>query len=157
MRIAKNQMIQTEKKIVARQFAKNFLQTFKRDTLLTMVDLGALRRPQSLSIGTIFLPQLYNQIQTDMQAYYDNQEQLDVILNDSMRVTSLTHKQSIVKELNKRQEKKKEEMRKKREEEEETRKRKEKRQAARERHRLGLLKDQILKEIIGTAEQQEFS
>ena len=57
-----------------------------------MVDLGALRRPQSLSIGTIFLPQLYNQIQTDMQAYYDNQEQLDVILNDSMRMTSLAHK-----------------------------------------------------------------
>lgn len=56
MRIAKNQNQLAEKKLVARQFAKNFLETFKRDTLLRMVDLGTLRRPRDLSIGTNFVP-----------------------------------------------------------------------------------------------------
>jgi hypothetical protein len=33
MRIAKNQLISTDKKIVARVFAKDFLRIFKKDTL----------------------------------------------------------------------------------------------------------------------------
>jgi len=53
-----------------------------------------------------------------MQAYHDNQDQIDEFLSESMRDVAISHKQSIVKELNKRQEKKKEELRKKREEEE---------------------------------------
>lgn len=69
MRIAKNQNQLAEKKLIARQYAKNFLQTFKRDTLLRMVDLGTLRRPYDLSLGSTFVPQLYNQIQSDMQTH----------------------------------------------------------------------------------------
>jgi len=76
---------------------------------------------------------------------------MDDILNDSMSKVALLHKQSIVKELNKRQEKKKEEMRKKREQEEERRRRKEKRAALREQHRLKLLKEQIFKGILQPA------
>lgn len=33
MRIAKNQLISTDRKIVARLFAKDFFRTFKKDTL----------------------------------------------------------------------------------------------------------------------------
>lgn len=102
MRIAKSQNIGTEKKLIARSFAKNFLQTFKRDTLIRMIDLGTLRRPRDLSLGTSFVPTLYNQIQCEMQAYHDNQDQIDEFLSESMRDVAISHKQSIVKELNKR-------------------------------------------------------
>ena len=150
-RTAKNSQVQSEKKVVARSFAKDFLRYFKRDTMNVLVDLGALRRPDQLSIGTTFVPQLYNQIKNDMQNHNDDQEQMDEILNDSMRKISRAHKQAMVTEINKRQEKKKELLRKKREEEEAARKRKEKRAALRERHRLDLLKDQVAKEVRGQA------
>ena len=60
MRIAKSQNIGTEKKLIARSFAKDFLRTFKRNTLQRMIDLGTLRRPCDLYMGTTFVPQLYN-------------------------------------------------------------------------------------------------
>ena len=118
MRTAKNQLIAADKKVVARLFSKNFLNTFKRNTMNTLVDLGTLRRPVDLSTGASYVPQMYNQIQYDMQSFHDHQDQLDDILQDSMAKVSLVHKQSIIKELNRRQEKKKEEMKKKRMEEE---------------------------------------
>ena len=119
----------TEKKIIARLFAKNFLNKFKRDTMRTLIDLGALRRPVDLSTGATFVPQLYNQIQFDMQQYHDHQDQMDDMLNESMCSISIVHKQSIVKELNKRQE------------EDERRQRKERRAALREKKRLQDLKE----------------
>jgi hypothetical protein len=140
MRIAKSQTQFAEKKLIARQYAKNFLQTFKRDTLLKMIDLGTLRRPVDLSIGVNFVPALYNQIQSDMQMYHDYQESLDEFLGDSMRHAALNHKQSIVKEQQKRAEREKEERRKKKEEEDAKRRRKDRRAALRERDRLSKLK-----------------
>jgi len=63
----------------------------------------------------------------------------------------------MVKELNKRQDRKKEEMRKKREEEEEKRKRKERREALRERKRLQLLQEQIIREVVHSGKQEEYN
>ena len=48
-------------------------------------------------------------------------------------------------------------MRKKREEEEQKRKRKEKRAILKEKYRLASLKDIIMKDIVGTAEQHEYT
>ena len=45
MRIAKNQLISTDRKVVARLFAKDFFRTFKKDTLQILVDMGSLRKP----------------------------------------------------------------------------------------------------------------
>ena len=104
VRIAKNNAQLAEKKILSRIYAKQFLSTFKRDTLFRMVDLGVLRRPCNLSTGTSFVPQLYNQIQANMQLHYDNLDSIDDYLGESMRTVAIRHKQSIVKELNKRQE-----------------------------------------------------
>lgn len=157
MRLTKGIMQATEKKVIARLFAKNFLSKFKRDTMRTMIDLGALRRPVDLSTGATFVPQMYNQIQFDMQQYHDHQDQMDEMLNESMCSISILHKQSIVKELNKRQERKKEEMRKKRQEEDERRQRKERRAALREKKRLEDLKEQIQQTIIVPATLDEYS
>ena len=59
LRTTKNSMISAEKKIIARVFAKGFLKRFKRDTMSTLVDLGALRRPRDLDIGSTYVPELY--------------------------------------------------------------------------------------------------
>lgn len=82
---------------------------------------------------------------------------MDEMVNDTMTSISMVHKQSIVREQNKRHEKKKEELRKKREEEEERRKRKDRRNALRERKRLNDLKDNITNNILANAVQEEFS
>ena len=78
-----------------------------------------------------------------MQTHHDHQENIDDFLGESMRNIAISHKQSIVKELNKRQEKKKEELRKKKEEEDAKKRRKDKRAALRERDRLAKLKQAI--------------
>lgn len=103
------------------------------------------------------VPALYNQIQSDMQMYHDHQESLDEFLGDSMRHAALNHKQSIVKEQQKRAEKEKEERRKKKEEEDAKRRRKDRRAALRERDRLAKLKQQITELVITPAEQQDYS
>ena len=79
------------------------------------------------------------------------------MVNDTMTSISMVHKQSIVRELNKRQEKKKEQLRKKREEEDERRKRKDRRAALREKKRLNDLKENIQTNILTPAVQEEFS
>lgn len=101
-----------------------------------MVDLGVLRRPRDLYTGTNFVPVLYNQIHHDMQTHNDNHESIDDYLGESMRTVAIHHKQSIVKELNKRQEAKKEQLRRKKEAEDAKKRRKDKRNALRERNRL---------------------
>lgn len=141
MRTAKNQIIATEKKLIARVFSKGFLSAFKRDTLTNLVKIGALRRPIDLSVGQIYVPQLYNQIHWDMQTHEDHSSKVNDMLEESMNRIAGEHKQSIINMLNKRQERKKEEMRKKREEEEERNLRKKKRAALREKHRLEQLKE----------------
>jgi hypothetical protein len=102
MRLTKNQLQSAERKVIARVFAKNFLGQFKRDLMDTLVDQGTLRRPVDLSIGSTYVPQLYNQIKFDMQQYRDHQDQMDDMVNDTMTSISMIHKQSIVRELNKR-------------------------------------------------------
>ena len=65
-RTTKQNLISTEKKAIARLFSKDFLKTFKRDTLNIMVDIGTLRKPVTLSVGDTYVPQLYGQIRSDM-------------------------------------------------------------------------------------------
>lgn len=110
LRTAKNTLVAAEKKIIARVFAKGFLSRFKRDTMQALVDLGALRRPRDLDVGSIYVPQLYGQIKYDMQSHVDHQAQMDDILHNSMKSIAKTHKLAIVQELNKRQERMKEAM-----------------------------------------------
>ena len=84
---------------------------------------------------------MYNQIQADMQTHQDHQENIDDFLGESMRGVSMSHKQSIVRELNRRQELKKEELRRKKEAEDAKKRRKDRRAALRERKRLENLRN----------------
>jgi len=58
-RTTKTQKIYAEKKLLARQAAKDFLYLFKRDTLKVMTDEGTLRKPRDFSLFGSFVPQLY--------------------------------------------------------------------------------------------------
>jgi len=122
-----------------------------------MVDIGTLRRPVNLSMGMSYVPQLYNQITSDMQSHQSTQTQLDQMLHNTMIGYAKNHKAAIITELNKRQERMKAEMQKKLEEEDERRIRKEKRAALRERKRLTDLKELIMKEVIQSADLQEYT
>jgi Radial spoke protein 3 len=55
-RTAKNQRIWAERKVVARQMAKEYLMLFKRDALKVLVDEGLLRRPSTFSLESHFIP-----------------------------------------------------------------------------------------------------
>lgn len=156
-RTTKNFSIALEKKRIARTFAKDFLKSFKKDTLKMMIDIGTLRKPSELSVGLTYVPMLYKQIQSDINMHKSTQVQLDQMLNESMQSFAKGHKQAIQKELKKREEKRKAELQAKLEAEEEKRLRKEKRAALRERKRLTDLKEQLLKDVIQTAEMKEYN
>ena len=46
--------------------AKQYLRFFKRDTLQQLVDIGLLRSKKSYSMGSHFVPALYDQIKLDV-------------------------------------------------------------------------------------------
>ncbi len=142
-RTTKSQKVYAEKKVMARQTAKDFLYLFKRDTLKIMVDEGLLRKPRDFSIQSTFIPQLYGQIQFDLQSIAEHTDNLDNLLNFCMRAQSRTHREAMIKEYKRKEENKKEAQRLQREKEEQKRIRKEQRAALRERHRIGLLMERI--------------
>ena len=95
-----------------------------------------MRRPREFSIESHFIPQLYNQIVFDIANKREQLENLDSLLNYTMRNNSKLHRDAMIKEYKRREEKKKEHLRVQREREESKRKRKEDRAAARERFRI---------------------
>lgn len=58
-RTSKNQRIWAERKVIARQLAKEYLMLFKRDTNRVLIDEGILRKPFEYSMDSHFVPQLY--------------------------------------------------------------------------------------------------
>jgi len=156
-RTAKNQRVWAERKVIARQMSKEYLMLFKRDVLKAIVDQGLLRRPQLLSLETHFIPQLYNQIAFEIQNHREQHENLDALLNYTMRNNAKQHRDAMMKEYKRREEKKKEQLRLQREKEEAKRKRKEDRAAARERYRIQQLLERIQTQIIGTASYEEYT
>ena len=120
-----------------------------------MVDEGILRKPRDFSIHSTFIPQLYGQIQFDMQSLAEHTDNLDNLLNFCMRTESRTHRDAMIKEYKRKEENKKEAQRLQREKEEQKRIRKEQRAALRERHRIGLLMERIQAMTLGTATIEE--
>ena len=156
-RTTKSQKVNAEKKVMARQTAKDFLFLFKRDSLKIMTDEGLLRKPRDFSIHSTFIPQLYGQIQFDIQSIAEHTDNLDSLLNFCMRAQSRTHREAMIKEYKRREENKKEAQRLQREKEEQKRVRKEQRAALRERHRIGLLMERVQTNTLATAVYEEFT
>ena len=135
-RTAKNQRVWAERKVIARTAAKDFLMLFKRDTLQILKDEGLLRRPSEFSLESHFVPQLLGQVLFDLNLHKEQLENLDSLLNYTLRNNSKLHRDAMIKEYKRREDKKKEALRLERERAEAKRKRKEERAAARERYRI---------------------
>jgi hypothetical protein len=143
--------------VIARQISKELLMMFKRSTLTSLVDEGALRRPLDFSIDTHFLPQLYGQIVFDLSNHSEHIENIDSLLSYCMRTSAKQHRDAMVKEYKRKEEKKKEELRLQREKEEAKRKRKEERAAARERFRIQQLLERVQSSIINPSSLEEYN
>ena len=57
----------TERKLMARMYAKSFLRTFKKVSFQVLSDIGFLRSQFNLSLGSVFIPKLLGQAE-----YYDD-------------------------------------------------------------------------------------
>lgn len=108
-----------------------------------MTDEGTLRKPRDFSLLGSFIPQLFGQVQFDLQTQGENVDNLDNLLNFTMRGQARFHRDAMIKEYKRREENKKEQLRQQKEKEEQKRQRKAARAAARERHRINLLMDKI--------------
>lgn len=84
---------------------------FKKQSLKSFVDQGALRRPRDFSIDSHFIPQLYAQIAFDIANHREHVENIDSLVSYCMRTSAKQHRDSMVKEYKRKEEKKKEELR----------------------------------------------
>ena len=62
-----------------------------------------MRRPKDYSYEVDFLPLLYNQIQFDLETGKSNIDNIDTLLNYTMRNAAKGHRQAIIDEQKRRQ------------------------------------------------------
>ena len=92
-----------------------------------------------------------------MQTFQDHHDSVDDVLNGSMSALGASHKQAIFEELDKRNKAAKAQQRRRQEEAEAKAARKKRRAQLREQHRLELLRDAILAEIVVAARKEEYA
>jgi hypothetical protein len=96
-------------------------------------------------------------VEFDLAKKREQMENIDSLLNYTMRNNSKLHRDAMIKEYKRREEKKKEQLRLQREREEAKRKRKEDRAAARERFRIQQLLEKIQLQIMGSASLEDYN
>lgn len=107
--------------------AKQFMRHFKRDTLTQLVDIGLLRDKKEFSMGTHFVPYLYNQLKVEQLQDQDKAEAVEKILTTGLTARAINHKKAIRAEMQRRED----EANEKRRQEEEAAKAKERRRERR--------------------------
>ena len=80
---------------VARNMSKQFLKYFKRDTLTSLKDIGLLRNKKTYSMGTHFLPALYQQIKLEILEDSDRNTAIQDTLQVGLVGHALRHKKAI--------------------------------------------------------------
>ena len=75
--------------------SKQFLKYFKRDTLASLKDIGLLRNKKTYSMGTHFLPALYQQIKLEILEDNDRNTAIEDTLQVGMVAHALRHKKAI--------------------------------------------------------------
>lgn len=92
-----------DKQAIARTISKQFLKYFKRDTLNTLKDMGLLRNRKEYSMGTHFVPSLYQQIKLEMIEDKDRNQLIEDTLTEGLRLHAHTHKKAIQREMQRRE------------------------------------------------------
>ena len=146
-----------QKREVARNMSKQFLKHFKRDTLVSLKDIGLLRNKKAYSMGTHFLPALYQQIKLEILEDNDRNALLGDTLQVGMVGRSLRHKKAIQTEMQRREDVKNE---KRRQEEEAARakaRRQERRACLKEQLRLNQLQELLTTAVVPSSEQRDYA
>ena len=92
-----------DKQAIARTISKQFLKYFKRDTLTTLKDMGLLRNRKQYSMGTHFVPSLYQQIKLEMIEDNDRNKLIEDTLHSGMTKRAINHKRAIQAEMQRRE------------------------------------------------------
>lgn len=140
-----------QKKAMARIGSKFALQLFKRDTLMQLVDEGALRSAQQLSFGMDFLPQLIGQAEYDFNRKSRAVFEISEFVETAVSRCEQSHKNSILKEKKRKNDAEMAKKKKERDEAEAKRKRKQKRNALREAYKLANMTEQIKNDFLANA------
>ena len=80
-----------------------FLKYFKRDTLTQLKDLGLLRDKKTFSMGSHFVPKLYQQIKLDSIDDDKKTEQIESLLSTGLEKRVIAHKKAIRAEMQRRE------------------------------------------------------
>ena len=83
---------------MSRIFVKDFFRSFKKDSLLVLVDAGILRSHRNLSFGMDLIPHLLGQAEFERINKSRTLKDLEEIVEVSTRKAASKHKQSILKE-----------------------------------------------------------
>ena len=75
-----------------------------------LVDQGVLRSPYNFGVGTQFVPQLYSQIQQDLQIHQDHSNTISKIVELNMKASSKLHRDAMIKEYKRKAENKKQQI-----------------------------------------------
>lgn len=137
--------------------AKQYLRFFKRDTLQQLVDIGLLRSKKSYSMGSHFVPALYDQIKLDVIEEQEQQQVIQETLQSSMADRATRHKAAIKAEMQRREDLKNE---KRLAEEAAARakeRRRERRMCLKEQKRILELQDVLQLTVVPACELKEYS
>jgi len=74
--------------------SKQFMKYFKRDTLTQLKDMGLLRNRKEFSMGSHFVPALYQQIKLEMIEDDDRNKLIEDTLQQGMNRRAFNHKKS---------------------------------------------------------------
>lgn len=85
-----------EKRELAKNISKQFLRSFKRDTLQCLQDLGCLRSRKEYSLGTHFIPLLYTQADLETKESADRTKLFDQQVATGLSLRANRHKQAIL-------------------------------------------------------------
>ena len=146
-----------EKRQIAKYISKQHLKNFKRDTLQTLQDLGALRSKKEYSMGTHFIPQLYNQAELEMAETNTRTQIVEQSLRSSLAIRANKHKNAILTEMQRREDLKNEKIRKEEEAKKAKERRQERRKCLKEQKRINEIQDVLITNVIPVAEQRDFS
>ena len=147
----------SEKRDIARNMSKQFLSHFKRDTLTQLKDIGLLRNRKEFSMGSHFLPALYQQIKLELIEDNDRSELIEETLSTGLTNRAMNHKKAIQNEMQRREDNKNEKRRLEEEAARAKERRRERRMCLKEQKRIGELQEILMITVIPGAEQREYS
>ncbi len=150
-RTAKDQRYRGMLKVCARNMAKDFMKSVRRDTFNEMRDTGLLRDPRQYSLVSHFLPSLQASTMSMIGAKREQEDMTDGYAMNTLRANARNHKDAVACEHKRIKDKRLEEQRIQKEKEEAKRKRREARAAERERKRIQEMRNNVVTDIVNAS------